>query len=73
VVSVAIRLAAAIPFYILSTYEIFGSNPSARCAGVEQMNALVSFLTENCCGLADEECDANGKPVAPASGSRKRA
>ena len=40
---------------------------------VEQMNGLVSFLTENCCSLADEECDTDCKPVTPASRSRKRA
>lgn len=38
----------------------------------EQMNALVEFLTENCCSLADEACGPNCKPVAVAA-PRKRA
>jgi hypothetical protein len=37
------------------------------------MNALVGFLTENCCSLADEACDAECKPVAAPSRQRKRA
>lgn len=40
---------------------------------VEHMNALVSFLTENCCSLADEACDADCTPVAASSRQRKRA
>jgi ArsR family transcriptional regulator, arsenate/arsenite/antimonite-responsive transcriptional repressor len=40
---------------------------------VEHMNALVSFLTENCCSLADGACDAECKPVAMPSRQRKRA
>ncbi len=40
---------------------------------IGQMNALVSFLTENCCGLADEESDAGCRPVVPAAAARKRA
>jgi ArsR family transcriptional regulator, arsenate/arsenite/antimonite-responsive transcriptional repressor len=40
---------------------------------VVHMNALVAFLTENCCSLADEACDADCKPVAAASRQRKRA
>jgi ArsR family transcriptional regulator len=43
------------------------------CPDVEHMNELVRFLTENCCSMADEACDADCKPVAPASRSRKRA
>jgi ArsR family transcriptional regulator len=40
---------------------------------IEQMNALVGFLTENCCSLADEECDAQCKPVAqPDKASRRK-
>jgi len=35
-----------------------------------RMNALVSFLTENCCSLADECCDASCQPLPAA---RKRA
>ena len=37
----------------------------------ERMNALVGFLTENCCSLAGEACDRNCQPVAAAQ--RKRA
>lgn len=40
---------------------------------VEQMNALVSFLTENCCSLGDSTCEADCKPVAEPSRQRKRA
>jgi ArsR family transcriptional regulator, arsenate/arsenite/antimonite-responsive transcriptional repressor len=40
---------------------------------VEHMNALVGFLTENCCSLADQACDAECKPVAVSSRQRKRA
>lgn len=32
----------------------------------ERMNALVAFLTENCCSLADEACTPDCKPVAAA-------
>ena len=32
----------------------------------ERMNALVGFLTENCCSLADEACGPDCKPVAAA-------
>jgi ArsR family transcriptional regulator, arsenate/arsenite/antimonite-responsive transcriptional repressor len=39
---------------------------------MERMNDLVAFLTENCCSLADEACDAKCQPVAQAPG-RKRA
>lgn len=31
---------------------------------LERMNALVTFLTENCCALADEACGPNCKPIA---------
>ncbi len=33
---------------------------------LERMNALVGFLTENCCSLADEACNSGCKPVAAA-------
>ena len=38
----------------------------------ERMNALVGFLSENCCSLANEACTADCQPVA-ASPRRKRA
>ena len=38
----------------------------------ERMSALVSFLTENCCSLADGTCDTSCRPV-PAASQRKRA
>jgi DNA-binding transcriptional ArsR family regulator len=38
----------------------------------QHMNQLVGFLTDNCCSLADEACDASCQPLAPAS-QRKRA
>lgn len=31
-------------------------------ANFPQMNELVGFLTDNCCSLADETCDAGCKP-----------
>lgn len=39
---------------------------------VERMSALVAFLTENCCSLADEACGPDCRPVA-ATTQRKRA
>lgn len=39
---------------------------------LHRMDTLVSFLTDNCCSLADEACDATCQPV-PASVPRKRA
>jgi ArsR family transcriptional regulator, arsenate/arsenite/antimonite-responsive transcriptional repressor len=39
---------------------------------MDQMNALVAFLTENCCSLADEECGPDCKPVAQATASRRK-
>ncbi len=37
---------------------------------IGQMQALVGFLTQNCCSLAEEACDENCKPVASASRQR---
>ena len=37
------------------------------------MNGLVGFLTENCCSLAEEACDANCKPIAGSATERKSA
>jgi ArsR family transcriptional regulator len=39
----------------------------------ERMNALVGFLTENCCSLAEAVCGAECQPPAAAAQSRKRA
>src|SRR6516164_7165713 len=40
----------------------------------EAMNTLVGFLTENCCSLADADCDATGcSPQPTAAQARKRA
>ena len=39
----------------------------------ERMNALVGFLTENCCSLAGEECGADCQPLAAPAQRRKRA
>lgn len=39
---------------------------------VERMSALVAFLTENCCSLADEACGPDCRPIA-ATTQRKRA
>jgi DNA-binding transcriptional ArsR family regulator len=38
----------------------------------QHMNQLVGFLTDNCCSLADEACDANCQPLVAAP-QRKRA
>jgi DNA-binding transcriptional ArsR family regulator/GNAT superfamily N-acetyltransferase len=38
----------------------------------EHMSALISFLTANCCSLADEGCDVDCKPVPVAAPSRQR-
>lgn len=38
---------------------------------LERMSALVGYLTENCCTLADEACGPDCRPVAAAQ--RKRA
>jgi hypothetical protein len=35
------------------------------------MNALVGFLTENCCSLADEACNENCQPVAGTTRARR--
>ena|SRR5579872_504965 len=37
----------------------------------ERMNALVSFLTENCCSLADAACAPNCQPQATVARKRK--
>lgn len=39
-------------------------------ASFEKMQALMSFLTEECCSLSDIECDSTCKPV---TARRKRA
>lgn len=39
----------------------------------ECMRALVGFLTDNCCSLADEACDANCQPLQAAPSKRNRA
>ncbi|HEX4388824.1 MAG TPA: metalloregulator ArsR/SmtB family transcription factor [Steroidobacteraceae bacterium] len=39
----------------------------------DHMNALVGFLTENCCSLAGKDCDATCQPPAVAAQPRKRA
>ena len=38
-----------------------------------RMNALIAFLTENCCSLADEACGPDCRPLAAAEQGRKRA
>lgn len=39
----------------------------------ERMNALVGFLTENCCSLADQPCGASCEPEALPAQTRRRA
>jgi ArsR family transcriptional regulator len=36
------------------------------------MRNLLGFLTQNCCSLADEACDENCMPVAPAASRQRR-
>jgi ArsR family transcriptional regulator len=40
---------------------------------LERMNALVGFLTENCCSLADQACGASCEPEALQVQPRRRA
>ena len=40
---------------------------------LERMNALVGFLTENCCSLAGEACGADCEPLTAPAQRRKRA
>lgn len=39
----------------------------------ERMNALIGFLTDNCCSLAGEACDPNCQPRSGTAAPRKRA
>lgn len=39
----------------------------------QRMNALVGFLTENCCSLAEEACGTDCQPLATATQRRRRA
>jgi len=39
----------------------------------ERMNALVGFLTENCCSLADQARGSSCEPASVSAQSRKRA
>jgi ArsR family transcriptional regulator, arsenate/arsenite/antimonite-responsive transcriptional repressor len=39
----------------------------------ERMSALVGFLTENCCSLADQTCGASCEPQSVQGQSRTRA
>ena len=38
-----------------------------------RMDALIGFLTENCCSLADKACGTSCEPQATPAQSRKRA
>ena len=38
-----------------------------------RMNALIAFLTENCCSLADEACGPGCQPLAAVPQKRKHA
>jgi ArsR family transcriptional regulator len=39
----------------------------------ERMNALVGFLTENCCSLAEQACGTDCQPLSDVTQRRKRA
>ena len=61
----------------LANAGLLGSRREGRnlyySPNLERMKALVEFLTENCCSLADEACDANCQPLEAAPSKRKRA
>lgn len=38
---------------------------------LEHMRAVTSFLTENCCSLADETCDQECRPLSSAAQKRR--
>lgn len=40
---------------------------------LQRMNALVGFLTENCCSLAGEQCGADCQPLSVPAQRSKRA
>jgi DNA-binding transcriptional ArsR family regulator len=40
---------------------------------IDRMRALMSYLTENCCSLADEACDANCQPLSAITKQKRRA
>jgi DNA-binding transcriptional ArsR family regulator len=42
-------------------------------ANFPEMDDLVSYLTENCCGLADDACARECRPAANPTPKRKRA
>jgi ArsR family transcriptional regulator len=60
----------------LQRAELIGVRREGRflyySANFIQMQQLVDFLTDNCCSLADQACDATCKPVL-AQAKRKRA
>lgn len=39
---------------------------------IERMDALVGFLTENCCSLADMACDTSCRPERSAAVQRRK-
>lgn len=57
--------------------ELVGSRRDGRnlyySPNFERMNALVEFLTQNCCSLADETCGPACPPQVAATLRRKRA
>lgn len=56
---------------------LIGSRREARnlfySPSFERMNALVGFLTENCCSLAEQACGASCEPGVLQAPARKRA
>lgn len=42
-------------------------------ANIDRMHALVGFLTENCCSLADQACRPDCRPVAAHTPQKRRA
>jgi len=60
----------------LAHAQLIGSRRDGRnlfySANFERMSALIGFLTDNCCSMADEPCDTNCQPVTVAT-QRKRA
>ncbi len=60
----------------LARAELIASRREGRnlfySPNLTRMNALVGYLTDNCCSLASEACDADCRPVSAAA-QRKRA
>jgi DNA-binding transcriptional ArsR family regulator len=61
----------------LANAELIASRRQGRnlyySPNLGRMNALVSFLSENCCSLSDEACGPDCQPLAAVPQKRKHA